>query len=85
MVDPGESRFGEGRKLQDAAPGDWLEVDAIPGADPRRGEILEVLGAGRHLHFGVRWRDGEESLFYPAPEGGVIVHRRGPDAEERRR
>lgn len=63
--------------LSCARPGDWLEVDAIPGGDPRRGEIAEVLGSGPHLHFRVRWAEGHESLLYPAPEGGVIVHRGG--------
>ncbi len=70
--------------VADAEAGDWLEVDAIPGGDPRRGEILEVLGAGPHLHFRVRWDDGHESLLYPAPEGGIIVHHGRPPAKRRR-
>lgn len=67
---------GHHAALASAQPGDWLEVDAIPGGDPRRGEILEVIGAGDHLHFRVRWDEGHESLLYPAPEGGIIVHSR---------
>jgi len=60
-------------------PGDWIEVDATAGADPRRGVIVEVLGAGEHLHFRVRWDEQHESLFYPPEHGGYIVHaqRRG--------
>jgi len=75
---------GSRAALASAQPGDWLEVDAIPGAEPRRGEIAEVLGSGPHLHFRVRWDEGHESLLYPAPEGGVIVHR-GAGAKGRRR
>ncbi len=71
--------------LASAQPGDWLEVDAIPGGDPRRGEIVEVIGAGEHLHFRVRWDEGHESLLYPAPEGGIIVHSRRDAAKGARR
>ena len=70
--------------LASAQPGDWLEVNAIPGADPRQGEIVEVIGTGEHLHFRVRWSDGHQSLLYPAPEGGVIVHGRRRTAKRRR-
>jgi hypothetical protein len=56
-----------------AQPGDWIEVAGTGGADPRRGEILAVLGSGEHAHFRVRWTDEHESLFYPA-ERGFIVH-----------
>ena len=56
-----------------ARPGDWIEVAATGGADPRRGEIAEVLGAAGHVHFRVRWDEDHESLFYPA-DRGFIVH-----------
>ena len=85
MVDPAQTdarrRTGDPAS---AEPGDWLEVDAVPGADPRRGEILEVLGGGPHLHFRVRWDEGHESLLYPAPEGGIIVHRSARAGSSRR-
>ena len=55
--------------------GDWIEVDDTAGGNPRRGQITEVLGAGRHLHYRVRWDEEHESLFYPDPQGGSIVHR----------
>ena len=55
--------------------GDWLEVDDTAGGNPRRGQILEVLGAGPHLRYRVRWDEEHESLFYPDPQGGTIVHR----------
>lgn len=61
-----------------AQPGDWLEVKGTPGANPRRGEILEVIGTGAHMHFRVRWEEQHESFFYPAPEGGCIVHAKRP-------
>ena len=56
-----------------AQPGDWIEVDGTRGAGPRRGEIVEVVGAPEHVHFRVRWDEKHESLFYPA-ERGCIVH-----------
>ena len=49
-------------------------MDGTRGAGPRRGEILEVVGAREHIHFRVRWDEKHESLFYPA-ERGCIVHR----------
>ena len=61
-----------------AQPGDWVEVDGTQDANPRRGEILEVLGSGHHTHFRVRWDEEHESLLYPAPEGGLIVHTSRP-------
>ncbi len=54
-------------------PGDWIEVAGMRGADPRRGEVLEVIGPPGHVHFKVRWDEKHESLFYPA-ERGYIVH-----------
>jgi len=68
------------RSLAEAQPGDWVEVDGIRGAGPRRGEVLAVLGSAEHPHLRVRWDEKHESLLYPA-DGGCIVHaagRRGP-------
>lgn len=60
------------------AAGHWIEVDDTAGGNPRRGQILEVLGSGAHLHYRVRWDEEHESLFYPDPQGGSIVHQRRP-------
>jgi len=56
-----------------AHAGDWLEVNGIAGALPRRGEILEVLGHVGHTHFRVRWDEGHESIVYPV-EHQAAVH-----------
>ena len=53
--------------------GDAVEVKGLPGKPGKRGQILEVLGAGEHVHFRVRWDDQHESLLYPT-EGATIVH-----------
>jgi hypothetical protein len=54
--------------------GDELVVDALHlGEPPRKGEILEVLGAGTDVaHYRVRWDDGHESIFYPASTSHVV-------------
>ena len=78
-VETGRPRSGTRRASVDLAqPGDWVEVDGIGGAGPRRGEIVEVLGTAGHVHFHVRWAGEEEheSLYYPA-DGGCIVHASG--------
>jgi hypothetical protein len=64
-----------------AQPGDRIEVRGTPDGDPRRGEILAVLGFEPHVHFRVRWDDEHESLFYPAAHT-FVVHRR--QTEKRR-
>lgn len=51
--------------------GDWIEVHSPGGGAPRRGEILEVLGAEEHEHYRVRWTDDHESIFFPS-EGSYI-------------
>ena len=57
-----------------ARPGDWIEVHVIGGGPPRRGQVLEVMGHGRHERFRVRWDEKHESIHYPG--GGTIVERR---------
>ena len=47
-------------------------VHSPGGGPPRRGLILEVLGAAGHEHYRVRWTDEHESIYYPA-DGAVIV------------
>ena len=52
--------------------GDWLEVHSPRGGAPRRGLILEILGAPGHEHYRVRCIDDHESIYFPA-DGAVIV------------
>jgi hypothetical protein len=59
-----------------ARVGDSVEVTGLPGKPPKRGQILEVLGAGEHVHFRVRWDEQHESLLYPT-EGATVVHPAG--------
>ncbi len=56
-----------------ARAGDAVEVNGLPGRPAKRGQIVEVLGAGEHVHFRVRWDDKHESLLYPT-EGATVVH-----------
>jgi hypothetical protein len=42
---------------------------------PRKGEILEVLGAGDGIYYRVRWEDGHESEFFPSAGSLTIVHK----------
>jgi hypothetical protein len=57
-----------------AGVGDWLEVHAPQGMPPRRGQVTEVIGAGAHLRYRVRWDETHESVYYP-PAGVAIVRR----------
>jgi hypothetical protein len=57
-----------------ARVGDAVEVNGLPGRPAKRGQIVDVLGEGEHVHFRVRWDDQHESLLYPT-EGATIVHR----------
>ena len=58
-----------------ARVGDAVEVKGLPGKPAKRGQIVEVLGAGEHVHFRVRWEDKHESLLFPTTEGGTLIHR----------
>ena len=60
-------------------PGDWIRVQFIGGGVPRKGQILEVLGAGGHEHYRVRWTDDHESIFFPAD--GTHFKTTAPDTE----
>jgi Domain of unknown function (DUF1918) len=57
-----------------ARVGDWIEARGIYGQPPRRGQITEQLGRGRHERYRVRWDEKHESILYPA-DGVVIVPR----------
>jgi hypothetical protein len=59
-------------KTTPGCPGDWLEVHSPGGGAPRRGLILEILGAKGHEHYRVRWTDEHESIYYPA-DGAIVV------------
>ncbi len=54
-----------------AAVGDWIEARGLPGQPGRRGQIVEIMGAGDHEHYRVRWDERHESILYPAD--GVLV------------
>jgi hypothetical protein len=41
------------------------------GERERLGEILEVLGEPGHLHYRVRWDDGNETVFYPGSDATI--------------
>ena len=52
--------------------GDQIVVEtATLAAARRRGEVLEVLGAGEREHYRVRWADGHESVYFPGPDARV--------------
>ena len=59
--------------------GDAVEVKGLPGKPAKQEQIVEVLGAGEHVHFRVRWDDAHESLLYP--KEGAIVHRPAHDSK----
>lgn len=65
---------GLSRPLLGARAGDWIEVHGVPGQPPRKGLVLEVLGAGEHEHYRVRWDEEHESLFFPT-EGATFTRR----------
>jgi hypothetical protein len=62
-----------------ACVGDAVEVKGLPGNPAKRGQIVELLGAGKHVHFRVRWEDKHESLLFPATDGGTRIHRPAHD------
>ena len=64
-------------KLEPGRAGDRIEVSAPGGELPRRGLIVEVIGAKRHERYRVHWLDGHESIHYPA-DGTHIRPRRRP-------
>ena len=52
--------------------GDLIEIHGHKiGETARAGEILEVLGAGEHEHYRVRWEDGQESIFTPGSDAAI--------------
>ena len=62
--------------------GDIVEVSARRVGDHgRNGEIVEVLEAGGHPHYLVRWEDGHTSIFYPGE--GTTFRRLSPPQRSR--
>lgn len=60
-----------------AAVGDELTVmGRHQGDDDRHGEILEVHGSEGSPPYLVHWKDGHESVFYPAADT-LVAHRPG--------
>ena len=51
-----------------ANAGDWIEEPSTDGSRHRRGLIVEVLGAGTHTHYRVRWDEEHESIHFASPE-----------------
>jgi hypothetical protein len=66
--------------VDEARPGDWLQVHGLPGRAPREGQILEILGQPGHRHFRVRWDEAHESTFFPT-DGAVVVPARRRESE----
>ena len=56
-----------------AQVGDTIHVESqTVGRAPRCGRILETIGVAGDAHYLVRWNDGQESLYYPGPDGHVV-------------
>jgi len=55
-------------------PGDWVEVDGLPGRASRRGQVIETLGRPGHEHYRIRWDEKHESLHFPADGGLRLIH-----------
>ena len=52
-------------RFTEVAAGDLVEVSGRRVGDPARtGEVVDVLGAGEHVHYLVRWEDGHTTLLY---------------------
>jgi hypothetical protein len=61
----------ENREDTIARPGDWIEVHMVGGGLPRRGQVVEVLGAAGHERYRVRWDEEHESIHYPRGGGST--------------
>jgi hypothetical protein len=46
----------------------------VGGGQPRRGQIIEVLGGPGHERYRVRWDEQHESIHFPAD--GTSIERR---------
>jgi hypothetical protein len=69
--------------MRSACRGDVVVISGHRvGERERLGEILDIIGAGDHLRYRVRWDDGRVTLFYP---GGDAYIRRRTDTRTRAR
>ena len=59
-------------KQRPARQGDWLEVHAVGGGPPRRGQIVEVIGRPGHERFRIRWDEQHETIHYPQSGGSTV-------------
>jgi hypothetical protein len=56
----------------DGSVGDRVTIESNKVGQTRRsGEVLEVLGTSPRSQFRVRWDDGHESIYFPAPDAKV--------------
>ena len=56
-----------------ATTGDQIIIEtAVLDTPRRRGEVIEVIGAGEREHYRVRWQDGHESIYFPGPDARVV-------------
>jgi uncharacterized protein DUF1918 len=63
--------------MQIGKVGDRVAVESERvGQQPRKGEILKVLGNGDTLHYLVRWEDGHESTFFPSAGNAIFSKER---------
>ena len=63
-----------------AEVGDELTVRGVhQGDEDRHGEIIRVDGADGAPPYLVRWRNGRETVFFPA-SGTEVTHRRASPA-----
>jgi hypothetical protein len=52
---------------------DQIIVDSIQvDQEPRKGQVLEVLGEPGHEHYRVQWEDGHESSFFPSSTAHTV-------------
>jgi hypothetical protein len=57
-----------------ATTGDQIVIEtAVLDTPRRRGEVIEVIGAGEREHYRVRWQDGHESIYFPGPDCRVVT------------
>jgi hypothetical protein len=53
--------------------GDEIIVDGPGvGAEPRKGEVLDVLRTGGVVHYRVRWDDGTDCIFFPSSDASFV-------------
>ena len=53
--------------------GDLILVDSQSvGRTSRHGRIEEILGSAEGTHYLVKWSDGQQTFYYPGPDGHVV-------------